>query len=70
MHVSMRVPNDQPATNFLTRMSVRPSQELYGTKETRDIFKRLLGTEGTVELYFWEQRSIDFQLAFPNVLRA
>ena len=57
VHVSMRVPNDQPAINFLTRMSVRPSQELYGTKETRDIFKWLLETEGTVELYFWEQRT-------------
>ena len=55
------VPNDQPATNFSTKMSVRPSQELCGTRE---VLKWLLGTEGTAELYFGNKWALIFNLHF------
>ena len=64
MHVSMRVPNDQPATNFFTKMSVRPSQELCGTREIRKVLKWLLGTGATAELYFGNKGALIFNLHF------
>ena len=66
MHVSMRVPNDQPATNFLTKMSVKIPRNCTEQRKQGTSLNDSYGRRELLSYIFGKKEALIFNLHFPT----